>query len=176
MKLICRCLLLICIFLLYISFPVLSPLLLLFIPLSLYYFSKYNVFQLMIIFGSIIFAISILVFINNFFLTNIIILIIPALYFSIILSIDILFIRASITYKYPLIMTYFFIILFRMSFYTNTVIFPYYWTLPMHLLPAMNMLARYFLPVFFEALVIVLCIFIYLVSVKKKRRNIIFLS
>ena len=121
------------------------------------------------------FTAVLIIFCNPFFIHHYRLLLLTCLYFSMWIVFDCIAVyQAAVkSPSYALPLLFFYSICSRMLLSASTVIFPFYWTLSMQLLPVMNPVTLFVLPVFCEGIGIVSAAALYLYLTKKVNRYII---
>jgi apolipoprotein N-acyltransferase len=135
-----------------VSYPFVSPLVIfIYIPVFELLKGQHKIMRLATSCG-IIFVSVLIIFFNAFFLNQILLYVLAALYFAVLLGGEffLLFHIAKMK-KAAVVTTFVFILVFRILIGGAAFLFPYYWTLNMHLLPFMGVVSRVLLPVIFEA-------------------------
>lgn len=114
----------------------------------------------------------ILAFFNSFFVAQYYMLAISLIYFSFLLTADLVIIYTITTIKkaaLPLVFCY--VMGTRILLTLNPWCFPFYWTLSMHILPGMETVSRIILPILFESFILVLAAAAYMIYTKQARKS-----
>jgi apolipoprotein N-acyltransferase len=108
--------------------------------------------QLIMLF-SLIFTVNLIVFSNSFFVYyQYFLLLLASLYFAVLLGMDLFIAFFALKHRYALLLIFGYITLSRIILCNSTSFFPFYWTLTMHLLPFMNTISQFILPLLWESL------------------------
>jgi apolipoprotein N-acyltransferase len=112
--------------------------------------------------------VSLIVFSNHFFMkTQVLLLLLASLYFSVLLGLDCFIAFHAVRRPYGVLLIFGYTLVSRCLFYLSTAVFPFYWTLSMQLLPCMGVVSRFILPVGWEALCVAGASMLYLGKLAK---------
>jgi apolipoprotein N-acyltransferase len=144
------------------SFPLLSPLIF-FLFLYIFQMLEYDrpVKQLAVLF-SLYYLVSLVIFTNSFFVIQYRLLLTASLYFSVLITFELFTIFCLVRHKFALLLIFCYVVLSRISISVSMFIFPFYWTMAMQLLPIMNTVSRFLLPVFVEGICVVFAVAVHL--------------
>jgi apolipoprotein N-acyltransferase len=135
-----------------VSFPLFSPLLFAVFPSVFTLIRGEKITKQIILLFSLFFTVCLIVFVNDFFLhSHFLLFLLTALYFTALLGLDIFITFHALRHKYALALIFGYIVLSRFILHLSISVFPFYWTLTMHLLPFMGMVSRFVSPLCFEA-------------------------
>jgi apolipoprotein N-acyltransferase len=156
------------------SFSLFSPLLFVVFPVVFKLIrGKKQVIQIILLFALVVTVCNI-VFVNAFFIqTHYFLFFLMCLYFALLLGLDFFITFYTLKYTYGLLLVFGYITLSRFILSMSTSIFPFYWTLTMHLLPFMGAASRFILPLFWEALCVSFSVMVYFFHSHKPARLII---
>jgi apolipoprotein N-acyltransferase len=151
-----------------VSFPLFSLLLFAVFPSTFALIAGEKILKQIILLFSLVFTVCLIVFINDFFIRNHpLLFLLAALYFSALLGLDIFITFHALNHQYALFLVFSYIIISRFILHMSTSLFPFYWTLTMHLLPFMGVISRFVFPLFFEAFCVSFASMLYVPSVRK---------
>jgi apolipoprotein N-acyltransferase len=153
------------------SYSEFSPFLFIAFTFAFELINNFGLFKQITIIASMLFIVTLIVFLNPFFINRYDLILVAALYFTFLLGCDIIIIKYLLNLKYGISMIFLYIPSTRIILMYNTLFFPFYWTLTIQLLPIMNVVSKYIIPILFEVIFIVLCVNIYF-SIKKKYNKI----
>jgi apolipoprotein N-acyltransferase len=146
-----------------VSFPVCSPLILLVFPVVFELMRGETPFKNIKILLVMNFITTVIVFLNPFFIVQYRMFLLASLYFSALLSLDFIVVyQLTKINRGSLFLIFLYCVVSRIAISLIPSIFPFYWTLTMQLLPIMNGISRFLLPVFFEGIIVVLAAMVYL--------------
>jgi apolipoprotein N-acyltransferase len=157
-----------------VSFPSCSPLLLIIFSIVFELIHGEKVVKQYFLLFLMLFFVTIITFCNHFFISQYRLLLLAALFFAVLLAFDFIIIFQLMRrrdYALPLIFLY--VIISRFIISLSPAIFPFYWTLTVQLLPFMNIVSQFLLPIFFEGICIVIAVAIYLFFTKKLIRKLL---
>lgn len=120
------------------------------------------------------FLVAFVVFFNLFFIRYIPLLLLACLYFSLLIMVDCILVYWVVQKSsYPLVLIFLYSILSRTLLGMSRVVFPFYWTVQIQLLPVMNSIMQGILPVCFEGISMVIAATVYLHLTKKLSKGMV---
>jgi apolipoprotein N-acyltransferase len=155
-----------------ISFPLFSFLLFAAFPVVFELIGGERIVKQIIMLVSLAFAVCFVVFANAYFFPGyFVVFLILALYFTVLIGADFLIVFHITRYKYALFLIFGYTALSRFALCLVSGLFPFYWTLTMHLLPFMGATPRFILPLFWEALCVVFAAQLYFIYARKVTKH-----
>jgi apolipoprotein N-acyltransferase len=150
------------------SFPLFSPLLFGVLPIVFALIKGEKKRNQLLILSTLGFTVFLIIFINQFFIQGqIYLLLLACLYFTVLLGLDIYIGYYAIKHPYAPALIFGYIVLTRFILSQSTMIFPFYWTITMHLLPFMGTVSRFVNPLCWEALCVTFAAMIYSPNLRK---------
>jgi apolipoprotein N-acyltransferase len=135
-----------------ISFPLVSPLLFAVFPAVFHLIQGEKTAKQLIILFSLIFTVYLIVFVNPFFIPNqFFLFLLVCLYFIVLLGADLFIAFYAVNHKYAVLLIFAYVAASRLILSLSTVVFPFYWTLTMQLLPFMGAVSQFAVPLLWEA-------------------------
>jgi apolipoprotein N-acyltransferase len=146
------------------SFSAFSPLLFVAFPTVFELIRGSKIIKQLIMLFSLIFIVCIVVFANAFFIqSHFFLFVLASLYFTALLGMDLFVSFCASKCHYALLIIFGYVILTRFILSLSTVVFPFYWTLTMHLWPFMGVISLFIMPFFWEALCISFSVMMYFI-------------
>jgi apolipoprotein N-acyltransferase len=156
------------------SFSVFSPLIFVIFTSVFKLIDGRKLVEQLIILLFLILTVCIAMFSNEFFIQDHpFLFILISMYFTFLLGMDLIISFYFSKYRYAICIIFGYVLLSRFIFIFSTNVFPFYWTLTMHLLPFMDVISQLILPLLWEALCVALSIVIYSLCLGKLKRNIL---
>jgi len=148
-----------------VSFPLCSLLLFAAFPTVLALLKKHRPAHRVLMLLCLIAAVCAIVCFNAFFIKNQpMLFLLMTLYFSCLLSADFLIAFYAFTTAHPIPLIFGYIAASRGILCMSTTLFPFYWTLTMHLVSFMGIVSRFVQPLLWEALCVTYAALIYLIK------------
>jgi apolipoprotein N-acyltransferase len=136
-----------------VSYPIFSILFFVIFPMVFQLMRGRDAWKQLIILFLLIFIVCMVVFANAFFIySQFFLFLLASLFFTILLGSDLFIAFYAVKQKCAILLIFGYVVLSRFILSYSTAVFPFYWTLTMHLLPFMGMVSRFVLPLFWEAL------------------------
>jgi apolipoprotein N-acyltransferase len=145
-----------------VSFPLLSPLLLAVFPAVFKLIEGEKIIKQIILLFSLVFAVCLIVFINAFFIqSQFLLFLLASLYFIVLLGSDLFIAFYALNHKYGVLLIFVYVAVSRLVLSLSAVVFPFYWTLSMHLLPFMGAVSQFAVPLLWEAFCVTCAVMMY---------------
>jgi apolipoprotein N-acyltransferase len=155
-----------------VSFPLFSPLLFVVFPLAFALIVGEKILKQIILLFFLMFMVCLIVFANDFFIhSHPLLLLLAALYFTTLLGLDIFITFHALKHNYALFLIFGYIVVSRFILHLSTSVFPFYWTLTMHLLPFMGAVSRFVVPLLFEAFCVSFAAILYVSADRKPLKH-----
>ncbi|MDR1031364.1 MAG: hypothetical protein LBL76_10900 [Treponema sp.] len=145
-----------------VSFPPVSPLLFAVFPAVFTLIQGEKPGKQVIILVFLIFTVCLIVFLNAFFIqSQLFLFVLATLYFIVLLGSDIFIGFYAVNHTYGFILVFGYVAVSRLILSFSTIVFPFYWTLTMQLLPFMGAVSQFAVPVLWEAFCVTGASFLY---------------
>jgi apolipoprotein N-acyltransferase len=146
-----------------VSYPLFSPLLFAVFPAVFNLIRGEKTGKQVIILFSLIFIVFLIAFVNAFFIqSQFFLFLLAALYFIVLLGTDLFIAFYAVNHTYALFLIFGYVALSRLVLTLSAVVFPFYWTLTMHLLPFMGAVTPFAMPLLWEAFCVSCAALLYL--------------
>jgi apolipoprotein N-acyltransferase len=157
-----------------VSFPIFSPLLFLLFSTSFELIKRRTIIKQLVMLFFLILTVCIVVFVNEFFIQNhFFLFLLASLYFTAMIGMDLFISFHALKYRYALPVIFGYVIFTRLMLIPSMAVFPFYWTLTMHLLPFMGVISRFILPFIWEAICVTFAAVIYFFYTGKLTKHIL---
>jgi apolipoprotein N-acyltransferase len=135
-----------------VSFPSLSPLLFAVFSVVFALIEGEDILKQLLLLFFLVSTVVLIIFANPFFIqTQPLLFLIAMLYFIAMLGLDLLIAFYALNHEYALFLIFGYVAAIRLTLNLSTVVFPFYWTLAMQLLPFMEVISQCALPLLWEA-------------------------
>jgi apolipoprotein N-acyltransferase len=123
---------------------------------------------------ALIFTIWFIASVNSFFIQrHVLLFLLASLYFSVLLGGDFYIAFHALKHPWAFVLIFGYVVLSRFALCLIPAVFPFYWTLTMHLLPFMGAVSRLILPLFWEALCVAFAALLHFFYAKRITKHIL---
>jgi apolipoprotein N-acyltransferase len=151
-----------------ISFPLCAPLLFGVFPAVFALIQGEKTRTQVLTLFSLGFMVFLIVFTNQFFIqSQVFLLLLASLYFSVLLGLDFHIAFHAVKHPCAFALIFGYVLLSRFILSLSTAVFPFYWTLTLHLLPFMGAVSRFVIPLCWEALCVTFSAMLYFPASRK---------
>jgi apolipoprotein N-acyltransferase len=154
-----------------VSFPLLSPLLLAVFPAVFKLIEGEKIIKQIILLFSLVFTFCLILFSNVFFIQcQFLLFLLASFYFIVLLGSDLFIAFYTVNHKYAPLLIFVYAAVSRLVLSFSTVVFPFYWTLTMHLLPFMGAVSQFTVPLLWETFCVTCAAMLYSPCSRKPAR------